>query len=232
MEGAEECENPNKVFSRRSSILKRPKSRNSSEETDVTDTFTDITLSKPIRRVSFASSNFIKPFVADPEKNTIWDTTYEEDVNHTGSTQSSQNSCSKIGSVHLESVTPGKTSVGTNITNWSIGEMELTADLLIDKENIPQSLQKRISIVDFAKKLSSNSVVPTFDLPLITSQLSDQNDVREPCGENSTRLFPQTMEFTCQNLGPFIKSNSNLWYLNRDDSAQEIEMNPFEISIC
>ncbi|KAH0815516.1 hypothetical protein GEV33_007276 [Tenebrio molitor] len=91
--------------------------------------------------------------------------------------------------------------------------MELTADLLIDKENIPQSLQKRISIVDFAKKLSSNSVVPTFDLPLITSQLSDQNDVREPCG-------------------PFIKSNSNLWYLNRDDSAQEIEMNPAEISIC
>jgi hypothetical protein len=175
---------------------------------------------------------FIRPFVADPEKNTIWDTTYEEDVNHTGSTQSSQNSCSKIGSVHLESVTPGKTSVGTNITNWSIGEMELTADLLIDKENIPQSLQKRISIVDFAKKLSSNSVVPTFDLPLITSQLSDQNDVREPCGENSTRLFPQTMEFTCQNLGPFIKSNSNLWYLNRDDSAQEIEMNPAEISIC
>ncbi|XP_056645437.1 uncharacterized protein LOC130450818 [Diorhabda sublineata] len=33
---------------------------------------------REVRRVSFASSNFIKLFAADPEKNTIWDNTYEE----------------------------------------------------------------------------------------------------------------------------------------------------------
>lgn len=44
----------------------------------------------PSRRVSFASSNFIKKFSIDPEKNTIWDSTYEETVN-SDSIHSSEN---------------------------------------------------------------------------------------------------------------------------------------------
>ncbi|XP_044265851.1 uncharacterized protein LOC123012113 [Tribolium madens] len=74
---------------RRSSILKARKSRNPLEEIDANETSPNMTPTKPVRRVSFASSNFIKPFVADPDQNTIWDNTIEEDVNHTNSTQSS-----------------------------------------------------------------------------------------------------------------------------------------------
>ncbi|CAG9835200.1 unnamed protein product [Diabrotica balteata] len=67
----------------RTSILKPRKSINQS---DVNDSNCEIVPARDARRVSFASSNFVKPFVADPEKNTIWDNTYEEEVNHTDST--------------------------------------------------------------------------------------------------------------------------------------------------
>ncbi|XP_057672427.1 uncharacterized protein LOC130903978 isoform X1 [Diorhabda carinulata] len=56
----------------RTSILKLKKCVSESN-----DSTTDY---REVRRVSFASSNFIKPFAADPEKNTIWDNTYEEEV--------------------------------------------------------------------------------------------------------------------------------------------------------
>ncbi|CAH1164306.1 unnamed protein product [Phaedon cochleariae] len=68
---------------RRSSILKQKLGNQS-------DYFPDNVSCKASRRVSFASSNFVKPFAADPEKNTIWDNTYEEEVNHTDSTKSSE----------------------------------------------------------------------------------------------------------------------------------------------
>ncbi|XP_018567613.1 uncharacterized protein LOC108908165 [Anoplophora glabripennis] len=73
---------------RRSSILKPQKTRNPLSTLDFSEANPDTTLARATRRVSFASSNFVKPFAADPEKNTIWDTTYEEEVNHTDSSKS------------------------------------------------------------------------------------------------------------------------------------------------
>ncbi|KAJ8978945.1 hypothetical protein NQ317_003006 [Molorchus minor] len=70
-------------------ILKPQKPRNPFSTLDFTEPNPDNTLNRAARRVSFASSNLVKPFVADPEKNTIWDATYEEEVNHTDSTKSS-----------------------------------------------------------------------------------------------------------------------------------------------
>ncbi|KAJ8924639.1 hypothetical protein NQ315_000790 [Exocentrus adspersus] len=74
---------------RRSSILKPQKPRNPLAPLDFSEVNPDSTLGKATRRVSFASSNFVKPFAADPEKNTIWDNTYEEEVDRTDSTKSS-----------------------------------------------------------------------------------------------------------------------------------------------
>ncbi|XP_063920112.1 uncharacterized protein LOC135135082 isoform X1 [Zophobas morio] len=168
----EKLEEPEKPISkRRSSILKIAKVRNPFEEIETTETYTDFNSTKPVRRVSFASSNFIKPFVADPEKNTIWDTTYEEDVNHTNSTQSSQDhnthSSTKLGSTFHES---GPSL--HNITMLSEQDMEYTNVLLLaDKENIAHyPPQKKFSLVDYAKKLSTNSKDVVLDKTTVVSK--------------------------------------------------------------
>ncbi|KAG5897285.1 hypothetical protein JTB14_011451 [Gonioctena quinquepunctata] len=70
---------------RRSSILKGRKSTNRPLDESNTDVFTS---GKSSRRVSFANINFVKPFASDPERTTIWDNTYEEEVNHSDSIKS------------------------------------------------------------------------------------------------------------------------------------------------
>nr|CAH7763752.1 unnamed protein product [Callosobruchus chinensis] len=48
----------------------------------------DVTLATK-RRVSFSSRNRVKPFAADPDENTIWDNTYEEQADQSDSNASS-----------------------------------------------------------------------------------------------------------------------------------------------
>ncbi|GLV40325.1 hypothetical protein CBL_04126 [Carabus blaptoides fortunei] len=62
---------------RRSSILKPQKMRNPLSDINIEQPM-ETTFMRQSRRVSFASSNFIKEFTADPEKNTIWHMSYEE----------------------------------------------------------------------------------------------------------------------------------------------------------
>ncbi|KAK5647904.1 hypothetical protein RI129_002796 [Pyrocoelia pectoralis] len=68
-------------------IIAQLNHENESECNSSSPTFVD----KPSsRRVSFASMNFVKKFAIDPEKNTIWDVTYEEMVS-SDSTHASEN---------------------------------------------------------------------------------------------------------------------------------------------
>ncbi|GJQ82643.1 hypothetical protein Trydic_g19661 [Trypoxylus dichotomus] len=78
----------------KSSILKPQKTRKPFEDLELGNEVPDdlTNMDKTERRVSFASSNFVKPFIADPEKNTIWDSTYEEAVESLGSPQDVKNS--------------------------------------------------------------------------------------------------------------------------------------------
>ncbi|XP_049817058.1 uncharacterized protein LOC109595828 [Aethina tumida] len=75
-----------KMKRRSSGILKAQKPRNPFTEVHLTEPATDTIKS---RRVSFAANNFVKPFFSDPDKLVVWDTTYEEEMNHTDSTSQS-----------------------------------------------------------------------------------------------------------------------------------------------
>ncbi|GJQ76104.1 hypothetical protein Trydic_g1854 [Trypoxylus dichotomus] len=79
----------------KSSILKPQKARKPFEDLDLGNAVPDDlkNMDKSERRVSFASSNFVKPFTADPEKNTIWDSTYEEAIESLESPQAEEAVC-------------------------------------------------------------------------------------------------------------------------------------------
>ncbi|CAG9768037.1 unnamed protein product [Ceutorhynchus assimilis] len=74
----DQSEQPRKYYKLRSSLKRQ--SQNPGGNLDVTNECQDATLQPPPRRVSFAASRNVKPFLDDPDNNTIWDHTYEEAI--------------------------------------------------------------------------------------------------------------------------------------------------------
>ncbi|XP_057663274.1 uncharacterized protein LOC130898194 isoform X1 [Diorhabda carinulata] len=74
-------------------IGKRPKT--SPEKLVTEDSSTNE--KRKVKRVSFASSSFVKPFAVDPEINTLWDDTYEEELH-----DSDRSICSTLDQSFLE----------------------------------------------------------------------------------------------------------------------------------
>ncbi|KAL3276153.1 hypothetical protein HHI36_020872 [Cryptolaemus montrouzieri] len=85
----EKCDDPEIVEENEEEKRRRRKNRSSilKVRKSISD---DINIARSARRVSF-SSNYIKPFMTDDDKNTIWDSTIEETINNTESTHSSEN---------------------------------------------------------------------------------------------------------------------------------------------
>ncbi|KAK9875160.1 hypothetical protein WA026_005951 [Henosepilachna vigintioctopunctata] len=134
---------------KRHSILKLPRSD-------------DVNCVRSFRRVSF-SSNFIKTFVTDEEKNTIWDNTIEENINTSSISLENENSSLKENEFNTtmlsdamnvneedNDVSTGNVkftenpSQSTHILKRTIG-VSMSEELLIDKENIPLSINRMIS---------------------------------------------------------------------------------------
>ncbi|XP_022907297.2 uncharacterized protein [Onthophagus taurus] len=89
---------------RRSSILKPRKVRNplgDVEEHIIDNDKENVTITPKTRRVSFASNNQVKQFATDEEKNTIWDSTYEETAD--GSSQVSPPTVNTLHSITTSS---------------------------------------------------------------------------------------------------------------------------------
>ncbi|KYB26645.1 hypothetical protein TcasGA2_TC009190 [Tribolium castaneum] len=178
---------------RRSSILKPRKSRNPLEEIPVSETSPKLTATKPVRRVSFASSNFIKPFVADGEHNTIWDNTIEEDVNHTNSTQSSQDQISSSSS-RMDLTNSKKIASLLNTTVLDESMMEFTCH-------------------DVAKKIENNIIstsnndddVFLQEVEMDLTGVSDSDEKNDNPQSKTNEQSAVDMEFTCQ-----IPTNSKL----------------------
>lgn len=119
-----------------------------------------------------------RPFAADPEQNTIWDTTIEENVNHTNSTHSSQEqliTSTKIGSTIFSDFSMNLTRGAAAIDKENIS--------YIDKENNPYIAMQELCKVD-QKML-------VFDLTTNTKQMK--------VGFDATRLDENAMELTCEN---------------------------------
>ncbi|XP_031346664.1 uncharacterized protein LOC116178501 isoform X2 [Photinus pyralis] len=116
-------------------VKTREKTERKQDADDECDKSSPTFVEKPSsRRVSFASMNFIKQFAIDPEKNTIWDATYEEMLT-LDSTHSSEN-------VHGTLSARQTGSYNSDIRKEHVGDAEdfqldlNLPNIWMDKENI------------------------------------------------------------------------------------------------
>ncbi|CAH1102644.1 unnamed protein product [Psylliodes chrysocephalus] len=152
----------------RASILKR-KSLNQTMLNESIGDITTATTNKDPKRVSFHSSNFVKPFAVDQEKCTIWDNTYEEAANSIDSTKSNENT--GTSSIHISQ---SKTLQDVNVIT-EIKENE--------KENYAPIVH-----------MSSNTSKIDMDMSLCTRETTTIGlDVPETNNHDST-----IVDFTCR----------------------------------
>ncbi|KAF5280426.1 hypothetical protein FQR65_LT03235 [Abscondita terminalis] len=151
------------------------------------------------RRVSFASSNFIKKFAIDSEKNTIWDTTYEEIIN-SDSTHSSENAHGTLSIQHAEvhSVVQYQSKViktqnldNQNQSNLNEVDMEITE---IDCEDINRPIKSESGVLN-------DSLEYTCQIPM-----GHMTFVK---GSNMTITESDTMELTRGVIHKYIPQQIN-----------------------
>ncbi|XP_060524396.1 uncharacterized protein LOC132700841 [Cylas formicarius] len=128
---------------KRSSILKVTKRK--SGELDTTDFTVQLT-----RRVSFASNNFVKPFAADPEKNTIWDNTYEEALPQSDSEHTGMNDMKKAINFDLQTSDMELTCAYSNLYHTKMTRFNKT--IMFDKQGEDMELTCNYSKVLIQEK--------------------------------------------------------------------------------
>lgn len=157
-------------------ILKHRSPLNSAAAVD--EAPADTTLAKQARRVSFASSNFVKyvpvfvlkasgfifdafapsrQFTADPEKVTIWDTTYEEAVSHTVDSSSQSSNKDTQSTMELTLCQQQRRESRRGTIYFDQGEdieideeifENLPPELAVDKENLMIRKRKSQQVVE------------------------------------------------------------------------------------
>ncbi|XP_031341051.1 uncharacterized protein LOC116169166 [Photinus pyralis] len=160
-------------------VKTREKTERKQDADDECDKSSPTFVEKPSsRRVSFASMNFIKQFAIDPEKNTIWDATYEEMLT-LDSTHSSEN-------VHGTLSARQTGSYNSDIRKEHVGDAEdfqldlNLPNIWMDKENIsfPNNSQTQKEIEkDVDEVLARLAVLGSDQGPRPPASLSE---AREP----------------------------------------------------
>lgn len=175
-----------------------------------------------------------RPFAADPEKNTIWDNTYEEEVNHTDSTKSSYEYGTKTSDfLNVTSVCSTSELNKKNVLDVSFPVKEHTA-IGPEKVHAEDNINTGESLISFVRKLRCKSIeqhaiVETMgftsinklveDIPINEgagkeniSTISVSNKSRNISG-SATKLTNDTMEVTScitdkENVNPLISDLS------------------------
>ncbi|XP_066262444.1 uncharacterized protein [Euwallacea similis] len=105
---------------------------------DCSDESLNITTAVPTRRVSFAASSTVKPFVNDDENNTIWDNTYEEAINHTDSSALLSGSQNK----NINKTTINSTDMSLTCRNFEVNILELGNNHIQENEKVFTSVME------------------------------------------------------------------------------------------
>ncbi|KAF5296368.1 hypothetical protein FQR65_LT10260 [Abscondita terminalis] len=162
------------------------------------------------RRVSFASSNLVKKFAEDSEKNTIWDSTYEEKID-SDSIQSSQN----ILDVRPRPVssTDKNKSINYNVYGGEDIECDLTlrevTESGLETQNAEVATKK-----SYLSEFESHTIFDEVDMDISKKAIANTTTVEECAMEftevifkknspsfinfNETVLNNTTMEYTCE----------------------------------
>ncbi|ERL84983.1 hypothetical protein D910_02406 [Dendroctonus ponderosae] len=223
-----------KEFKLRSSLKRSV--RNISELKDDSMESPDETVGGLRRRVSFAASSTVKPFVNDPVQNTIWDNTYEEIVDHTDSNNTLSTASSVIGTV--QSSKEIKIVVSCQETDETLKNpndqgkkrkcvMSKTITEVVDMNYTCQQHKVNLQVTDTNKTVIGSNINRTIypdigmDFTCVFPEKQDANfETRANMKEKSVNT---DMEFTC--LFPAqeeVNSTSNIKeqskFLNEDMS--------------
>ncbi|XP_050504143.1 uncharacterized protein LOC126883017 isoform X1 [Diabrotica virgifera virgifera] len=202
----------------RTSILKPRKSINQS---DLNDSNSEVP-ARDARRVSFASSNFVKPFAADPEKNTIWDNTYEEEVNHTDSTSETKGFLDKH-SVNALTFNDGNEEIKAE--PFFIGQQNTSVrSLSINTTNIDEFNKENYVPVILKNPFVAEGSIHVHDSMFKTEmktskiQFTDLDSIQTQNQEN-------TMELTCMSS---ILPNNNI---SVENTTQDMELTDISLKL-
>uniref|UniRef100_A0AAR5PTT2 Knl1 C-terminal RWD domain-containing protein n=1 Tax=Dendroctonus ponderosae TaxID=77166 RepID=A0AAR5PTT2_DENPD len=217
-----------KEFKLRSSLKRSV--RNISELKDDSMESPDETVGGLRRRVSFAASSTVKPFVNDPVQNTIWDNTYEEIVDHTDSNNTLSTASSVIGTV--QSSKEIKIVMSCQETPNDQGKkrkcvMSKTITEVVDMNYTCQQHKVNLQVTDTNKTVNGSNINRTIypdigmDFTCVFPEKQDANfETRANMKEKSVNT---DMEFTCLfpaqedvNSTSIIKEQSK--FLNEDMS--------------
>lgn len=142
----------------------------------------------PPRRVSFAANSTVKPFVNDGD-HTIWDNTYEEELN-------SANSLNKFNGT--------KMTADMSFTCCNLGNF-------MDKENIvPKANRTELALceMEFTCQIKDDDYEEPMDIDVTNRSMYVENDMSLTCKfpevkvivstNHSENVVDDSMEFTCQ----------------------------------
>ncbi|XP_066155716.1 uncharacterized protein Spc105R isoform X2 [Euwallacea fornicatus] len=124
---------------------------------DCTDESLNVTTAVPTRRVSFAASSTVKPFVNDNENNTIWDNTYEEAINHTDSSGLMSGSQNKnINKTTVNSIDMSLTCQDFKVNTLEIDNNYIQDDVKVFTSVMESTLSNQENILVHKRARKSN----------------------------------------------------------------------------
>nr|CAI5836947.1 unnamed protein product [Callosobruchus analis] len=163
---------------RRVSILKLKSKSPGGPSLDVT--------SATKRRVSFSSRNRVKPFAADPDENTIWDNTYEEQADKTDSNASSIDAL------------PNYPETSRNQTEFEIWE-NLDTTMGGPQSSVSKTVYESMEITDCHLAFKATGQDTILNQSVMELKMTSPAPVNHT--HDKTMNQTSTMEFTCQPAG-------------------------------
>ncbi|KAF7266734.1 hypothetical protein GWI33_019955 [Rhynchophorus ferrugineus] len=176
------------------------KVRKSNAPVDQDEENMETTILPPPRRVSFAASNYVKPFIDDPEKNTIWDNTYEEQIESTADSAKSELCYSHSQNDVPEPVIQSKVLNKTVIFDQSEMDMEFTLEdnALKGTKEIVNTTSTTYGQTLLDMELTCvNQTVDKRIICQLQKKILPQSDNTELNFMNKTNLDESGMEMTC-----------------------------------
>ncbi|XP_050297104.1 uncharacterized protein LOC126736669 isoform X2 [Anthonomus grandis grandis] len=220
---------PSKFHYKLRSSLKRS-SVNPIENLDVSNEGQNATLAP--RRVSFAASAAIKPFVHDPEKNTIWDHSYETSIAHTDSNVASLEVISNVQESNVIESIIDRENIYVKNTSSTLQRAKKRPLKPIELSNITvlQPCEMEITCHDNQQEIlmmqHNNTIYQDFEMSMtcnFTNHIfskADYTQRNQPA--NVTRLSGSAMDLTCPvpaALIPRVEENLS------GDSTMEVTCN-------